>query len=108
MSTSDDSFLTTPHDSHIPDLDAPDKFTPSPSEESRDVSEHGTTITPPSDTTASDYQAGEITAPFSSAESAYMREKLHEIFSENILAKILRVAVEALKDNVRTEPAISI
>src|SRR5690348_2092742 len=66
-----------------------------PSGESRDGPEHGVLRTTPRDTprdtTTSNYQTGEATAPFS-GEYHRMLQKLLEIFSENVLAKILRVA----------------
>ena len=57
---------------------------------------------PSSDTTASDYQPGEAIASLFALDEPHnmMLQKLQEIFSENVLAKMLRVAVEALENNV--------
>ena len=53
-----------------------------------------TPTSPPSDTTAPDYRLGD------------MLQKVLEIFSENVLAKILRVAVEALERNVQSAQSL--
>lgn len=82
--------------------EALDKASPMSSGESKNGSESGALITtPPSDTTVSDYRPAETVASQSSNESYNILQKLLEIFSENVLAKILRVAAEALENNVR-------
>lgn len=100
MFTPDISSSIRPHDSHTLGQEALDRISPSSSGESRDGSEHSALRSPPSDTTASDYRPGEMITSFTSDESRNMLQKLLEIFSENILAKMLRVAVEALENNV--------
>ena len=106
MFTPDISSSIQPHDSHTIGQEALDKITPASSGESRDGSEHSALRTPPSDTTASDYWPGEMIASPTSDESRNMLHKLREIFSENVLAKMLRVAVEALENNVSRQPII--
>lgn len=98
MSTPDIPTLIQPHGSIFLDHEELNNASPMSSEESKDGSEHGALRTPPSDTTLQD-QPGEMVASESSNES-YNMEKLLGIFSENILAKTLRIAMEALDNNV--------
>jgi hypothetical protein len=41
-----------------------------------------------------------------SEHSAHTRAVLRELFSENVIAKMLRVAVESLENNVRKLPSV--
>ena len=104
MSTSGISSSMQSHNSHTLDQEAVDKATPSSSGESRDGSEHGVLKSPPSDTTASDYRPGDLIASYTSDEAHIMLQKLQEIFSENVIAKMLRVAIEGLEHNVSRPP----
>lgn len=90
-------------DSLVLNQEALNKASPMSSGESKYGSEHSELKTPPSDTSVSDYQSGETVTSQTPNES-YNMEKLLEIFSENILAKTLRVAIESLKNNVHTQP----
>ena len=57
--------------------------------------------TPQSEMTTSDYANGVfISSRLITAEPRNMPPELLEIYSENVLAKLLRVAEEALEDNV--------
>lgn len=103
MSTSDIPTSIQPHDSLVLNQEALDMASPISSGESKDESDHSALKTPPSDTSVSDYQSGEMVTSQSPNES-YNMEKLLEIFSENILAKTLRVAIEALGNNVQVQP----
>lgn len=87
----------------MPNQEALDKASPMSSGESKDGSERSALRTPPSDTTVSDYQPGEMVTSQSPNEP-YNMEKLLEIFSESIIAKTLRVAIEALENNVQIQP----
>lgn len=96
MSTPDIPILIQQHDSLFLNQEELNNASPMSSEESKDGSR-----TPPSDTTLPD-QPEEIVGSQPSSES-YNMEKLLEIFSENILAKTLRIATEALKNNVHIQ-----
>ncbi|OBT76948.1 hypothetical protein VF21_04149 [Pseudogymnoascus sp. 05NY08] len=98
MHTSDIPTSLQPDDSLVLNQEALDKASPMSSGESKDGSEHSALKTPPSDTSVSDYRSGETVISQPPNES-YNMENLLEIFSENILAKTLRVAIEALKNN---------
>ncbi|KFY84352.1 hypothetical protein V500_09367 [Pseudogymnoascus sp. VKM F-4518 (FW-2643)] len=98
MFTSDIAPLIQPHDYPVLNQEALDKASPMSSGESKDGSERSALRTPPSDTTVSDYRPGEMVTSQSPNES-YNMEKLLEIFSESIIAKTLRVAIEALENN---------
>ncbi|KFY50450.1 hypothetical protein V495_00250 [Pseudogymnoascus sp. VKM F-4514 (FW-929)] len=91
--------LLQPHDSLEVNQEAFGKGSPMSSLESKDGSERDMLRTPPSDTTVSDYQPGEAATLQSSGQSYHMLQKLLEIFSENVIAKTLRVAAEALENN---------
>jgi hypothetical protein len=108
MSTSDASPSMRPHHPLAFDQEVLDKTTSSSSRESRDGSEQAALRSPPSDTTASDYRSGEIVGAFASDESRHMLQSLFEIFSENVLAKMLRVAGEALESNVSRQPNLGL
>lgn len=76
--------------------------TPSTSEDSRAGSEDGRYKSPRSDITVPDTQSTDV-MPLASVpadEWRKMQQTLLELFSENILAKMLRVAMEALENNV--------
>jgi hypothetical protein len=104
MSPSDIPTSLQLDDSLVLNQEALDKAaSPMSSGESKDGSEDSALKTAPSDTSVSDYQSGETVTSQTPNES-YNMEKLLEIFSENILAKTLRVAIESLKNNVRTHP----
>ncbi|OBT42716.1 hypothetical protein VE00_07261 [Pseudogymnoascus sp. WSF 3629] len=98
MSPSDIPTSLQLDDSLVLNQEVLDKASPMSSGESKDGSEHSALKTPPSDTSVSDYQSGETVTSQTPNES-YNMEKLLEIFSENILAKTLRVAIESLKNN---------
>ncbi|KFY53005.1 hypothetical protein V496_07997 [Pseudogymnoascus sp. VKM F-4515 (FW-2607)] len=98
MFTSDISTSTQPHDSTVLVQETLDKASPMSSEESKDGSERSALRTPPSDTSVSDYQPGEM-VKLRSPDESYNMEKLLEMFSETIIAKTLRVAIEALEKN---------
>lgn len=100
MFTSDISTLTQQHDSIVLIHETLDKTSPMSSEESKDGSERSALRTPPSDTSVSDYQPGKM-VKLRSPDESYNMEKLLEMFSETIIAKTLRVAIEALKNNVQ-------
>lgn len=100
MSTSDISTLTSPHDPIVLVQETLDKASPMSSEESKDGSERSALRTPSSDTSVSDYRPGEMVKSRSPDES-YNMEKLLEMFSESIIAKTVRVAIEALENNVQ-------
>lgn len=102
MFTSDIATLIQPDDSLVLNQEALDKASPMSSGESKDGSERSELRTP-SDTTVSDYRPGEMVTSQSPNES-YNMEKLLEIFSESIIAKTLRVAIEALENNVHIQP----
>lgn len=106
MSTPGISSSIQPHVSLTLAQEALDKITPSSSGESREGSEESVLRNSPSDTTASDYRPGELLASFTSDESRNMLQKLLEIFSENVIAKMLRVAGEALENNVGRQPKL--
>lgn len=76
--------------------------TSSTTEVSRAGSEEGGCKSPQSDITVPDSQSSDM-MPLASVpadEWRKMQRTLLELFSENILAKMLRVAVEALENNV--------
>jgi hypothetical protein len=76
--------------------------TPSTSEDSRASSEDRMSKSPGTDTTAPDSLPTDM-MPLESVpadEWRKMQQILLELFSENIIAKVLRVAVEALENNV--------
>jgi hypothetical protein len=102
MPSTDIPPLLQPHDSLEVNQEAFGKGSPMSSLESKDGSERDMLRTPPSDTTVSDYQPGEAATLQSSGQSYHMLQKLLEIFSENVIAKTLRVAAEALENNVRS------
>lgn len=103
MFTSDIATLIQPHDSLVLNQKTLDKASSMSSGESKDGSERSALRTPPSDTTVSDYRPEEMVRSQSANES-YNMEKLLEIFSESIIAKTLRVAIEALENNVHIQP----
>lgn len=103
MSTSDSPTLIQPHDPLVINQEAYDKASPMSSGESKDGSERNALRTPPSDTTVSDYQPVEMVESQTS-NGSYNMEKLLKLFSEDILAKTLRVAIEALENNVHIQP----
>ncbi|KAJ5610555.1 hypothetical protein N7510_007274 [Penicillium lagena] len=76
--------------------------TPSTSEDSRAGSEDERNKSPRSDITVPDSQFTDMMALASGSTDEWrkMQQTMLELFSENILAKMLRVAVEALENNV--------
>ncbi len=99
MSASDVSSLATSHDFRPVDKELSGNTSPTSSGNSRDE-EDNLFNGPQSDTTVSDNLFEEGIPQITFDEVKHMREKLQEIFEENILAKMMRVATEGLENNV--------
>jgi hypothetical protein len=106
MSTLGISSSMQIHDALTLEQEALGKITPSSSGEAGQGSDHSELRNSPNGTTTSDHQLGVRLASFTSDESHSMLQKLLEIFSENVTAKMLRVAREGLENNVSGEPQL--